>query len=345
LECKDAGENHNVNEEKSDMLFDLEPCSRAGRRIALDEEKTEEPWLQPVWKDNAGQFHFAKFGLLYRTFAKTLIHENVFWYVGQHDVPHWCTYVCGEYSSGIYYQDRLRHFIRNGFPTPQAGGTMEESRTLSCGRKVYRVLIFCDDLYLCPKCATYHPHTRGLPEFEWLRHDDTIDHAAIRSLIERRRAVPEFQLKPCGRSDCAETRKRTLERMKDDEDLKSRVNALDELIKREKTVKDAFPIRRPARAGFVYAIRADAYVKIGVASNVQNRILALRTGLPFDVTIINTWKHGNATYVERALHRRFKSSRCSGEWFRLREDEIQLLRQTRHIDELISDEDRAAAKL
>jgi len=124
--------------------------------------------------------------------------------------------------------------------------------------------------------------------------------------------------------------------MKQEEDVKSRVNALNALLKR-RTTTNAFPIRRAARAGFVYAIKADVYVKIGVATDVQSRVLALRTGLPFEITIINTWKHSNATRAERALHRRFETARCSGEWFRLSDDDIDLLRRTKYVDELISD--------
>jgi Meiotically up-regulated gene 113 len=328
----DSSKNENVTE-KSGELFPREFCIRPTtivRSVATQED--EQPWLQPVWRDHTGEFYHAEFGLLYRTFARTLIHENVFWYVGQHRVS--LTNPCGEYSSGFHFEDQLRHFIRDGFPEAQGAGTMELSETLTSGRKIYRVIIFCDDLYLCPKCGRYQPYRRWLPDFEWLRYDGTIDHDAIRNLIERRRSVPEFYLKPCGRSDCAELRKRTLDSMKEEEDSRSRVNALNALIKRDLTISNAFPIRRSAQAGFVYAIKADAYVKIGVAADVKNRILALRTGLPFEITIINTWKRSDATHAERALHRRFKSSRCSGEWFRLSDEDIQVLRRTERLEDL-----------
>jgi len=58
-------------------------------------------------------------------------------------------------------------------------------------------------------------------------------------------------------------------------------------------------------------------VKIGIAKNPAWRVKALQTGNPFSLSL---WYHfavpkQEAARIERSLHRKFRYSRESGEWF------------------------------
>lgn len=58
----------------------------------------------------------------------------------------------------------------------------------------------------------------------------------------------------------------------------------------------------------------NAFIKIGYASNVKNRLAALQTGAPQGVKLLAAMPGDHK--VERALHERFAGLRGHGEWFR-----------------------------
>lgn len=69
----------------------------------------------------------------------------------------------------------------------------------------------------------------------------------------------------------------------------------------------------------LYLVRADDYVKIGVASDVYRRVNGMRAGCPFPMSIISvrTLPRVLAYQVERRVHQHFADSRVHGEWFQL----------------------------
>src|SRR5262245_27339003 len=104
--------------------------------------------------------------------------------------------------------------------------------------EIYQVTIFCDDLFICPRCAWYHPHRRT-PEYDcpWLfDRDSRIDHEMLQRTIDTRRHAPEFILRKCERQRCAEVRQRVIESMKARDDAEARTAAFNaELSKRQLT--------------------------------------------------------------------------------------------------------------
>jgi len=75
--------------------------------------------------------------------------------------------------------------------------------------------------------------------------------------------------------------------------------------------------------------------KIGIASNVKNRLGQMRTHNIASLSIFGTWWFGTgneARQVERYLHAALRKHRVRGEWFRIKPDDALEL-----IDRLIVD--------
>lgn len=92
------------------------------------------------------------------------------------------------------------------------------------------------------------------------------------------------------------------------------------------------PVNLPAnQKNCVYFVVAElahkTLVKIGFASNMGRRMIALQIGSPVPLRIEYT--HPGGRELERALHYRFKHYRSHGEWFEFTEDikaEIGMMR-------------------
>lgn len=70
---------------------------------------------------------------------------------------------------------------------------------------------------------------------------------------------------------------------------------------------------RPHSSSFVYFIKSQAAIKIGVSYNPKKRLKAIQTGHADRLELI-AWCGGDET-VEREYHRRFAAHRLHGEWF------------------------------
>lgn len=84
-------------------------------------------------------------------------------------------------------------------------------------------------------------------------------------------------------------------------------------------VKNGRGYQRIKRQGFVYFIACRRCVKIGYATDVAERILALQTANPFKLTLL-AMVPVRGQRGERLLHKRFRKYRVRGggtEWFRL----------------------------
>ena len=68
---------------------------------------------------------------------------------------------------------------------------------------------------------------------------------------------------------------------------------------------------------FLYLIKCQQFVKIGVANHVESRLAQLSTGNPFPLEVLAVYGFDDAEIAERAIHQRFANSRKRGEWFDL----------------------------
>lgn len=93
---------------------------------------------------------------------------------------------------------------------------------------------------------------------------------------------------------------------------------------------DAYEERR--KAHYVYFLRIGSRVKIGTTTNVDERIAALKTGMPGKPVLSYVAKGGRQ--LEASLHRKFAADRIHGEWFRFSEAIKQWIRDDKAVRKL-----------
>jgi len=84
----------------------------------------------------------------------------------------------------------------------------------------------------------------------------------------------------------------------------------------------------------LYAIQAGegGPIKIGVTTSMKARLKALQTGNAIALVVIGVIESPSAPQLERGIHRRLKSERWIGEWFKPSERTLLVLRQHELID-------------
>lgn len=82
---------------------------------------------------------------------------------------------------------------------------------------------------------------------------------------------------------------------------------------------------RPDERGFVYVMVCEGFVKIGVATNIEDRLTTLQIGNPFEIKIIKAWRTTDPGQLEDRLHAILERYRVRGEWFKIPEEELEKL--------------------
>lgn len=78
-------------------------------------------------------------------------------------------------------------------------------------------------------------------------------------------------------------------------------------------------------SGFLYFIGINEYVKVGITTDLQQRLSCIQTGSPYEVKLLNhVFVGGNVRDVETSIHAYLKQEgkHVRGEWFNLNMDEI-----------------------
>lgn len=75
----------------------------------------------------------------------------------------------------------------------------------------------------------------------------------------------------------------------------------------------------------IYLIRQDQsdFYKIGITSNIKQRIKSIQTGCPNRVEVLATFESKYARNIEGFLHRVWHHLNTNGEWFQLGKDELK----------------------
>lgn len=89
-------------------------------------------------------------------------------------------------------------------------------------------------------------------------------------------------------------------------------------------------IPTPKQTGHVYLLlsTSDGLVKIGMSTNVSERIKWLKKGLPFEVECLYQIPTNDIRGLEKKLHECFSEKRSHGEWFKLTPDDIKWIIET-----------------
>ena len=92
---------------------------------------------------------------------------------------------------------------------------------------------------------------------------------------------------------------------------------------------------------FVYFITDGWYIKIGVANNVEKRLLQLQTGNAHNLLVLLRvpFTDSYAAYrAEKEFHREYSEKRLVGEWFDIANDPLFILYFFRQKEEYMTDE-------
>jgi len=81
-----------------------------------------------------------------------------------------------------------------------------------------------------------------------------------------------------------------------------------------------------AAVGYVYLMRVGEYHKIGSSADPYTRLAHLASG-PLAPEVVHRIASRDRFKVENALQRRFAASRVRGEWFRLNDAEVAMIRK------------------
>lgn len=68
----------------------------------------------------------------------------------------------------------------------------------------------------------------------------------------------------------------------------------------------------------VYVVKGGwKHIKIGISTNVPERLRGIQTGCPFPVKLLSQWRTPHARKVEKAAHDALVKYRSAGEWFNI----------------------------
>jgi hypothetical protein len=80
--------------------------------------------------------------------------------------------------------------------------------------------------------------------------------------------------------------------------------------------------------GYIYLVRAimpDTYYKIGLSKNSKSRISTMGVKLPFPIEVTHTFPTDDMRQSEKTLHDRFAHKRVNGEWFELKQADVDYI--------------------
>lgn len=100
---------------------------------------------------------------------------------------------------------------------------------------------------------------------------------------------------------------------------------LDQLMFSCKAPRTSISRRLPtiATPGFVYLLRSEYGFKIGKTVSMKSRTRLFEVKLPFRFSVEHFAYFDNYTEAERSLHDHFRSQRLEGEWFDLKQADIE----------------------
>lgn len=81
--------------------------------------------------------------------------------------------------------------------------------------------------------------------------------------------------------------------------------------------------KEPCDLYFIESQCQEKFIKIGIASNIFERLSKLQVSSPYELKLLKLVK--DAAHLEREIHREFSSSRVRGEWFRRSPELLELI--------------------
>lgn len=79
--------------------------------------------------------------------------------------------------------------------------------------------------------------------------------------------------------------------------------------------------------GYIYVIQSNSLYKIGRAKHLQSRMKTYRSENPFGVEVVLQKEVDDYIGEETKLLRKFKNKKYRGEWFRLKQEDLEWIKQ------------------
>lgn len=76
---------------------------------------------------------------------------------------------------------------------------------------------------------------------------------------------------------------------------------------------------------YLYVLTDGDFCKIGVASNIEQRVETIKKLNPRDITVLKLKKLDNAYTYEKSMHKKFANKLVYGEWFKLNKADIDFI--------------------
>ena len=84
-------------------------------------------------------------------------------------------------------------------------------------------------------------------------------------------------------------------------------------------------------SGCIYFLGREECVKIGKTKNIDGRVEALKSYVPFKAELLHSIRSKNVIQDEKKFHKIFAEKRINGEWFKLEEKDIQKIKEIQEI--------------
>jgi len=79
--------------------------------------------------------------------------------------------------------------------------------------------------------------------------------------------------------------------------------------------------------GFIYVVKVGKHYKIGRAKNLENRVASYETANAGKVELVFSKEVKDYDKIEIELHQIFEENRVKGEWFKLSEKDIEMIKE------------------
>jgi len=87
-------------------------------------------------------------------------------------------------------------------------------------------------------------------------------------------------------------------------------------------------------SSFIYVIRCESFVKIGIAENVEYRLSIMQVGNPFELSLLKKFPSHEPKRDEAWLHNKYIRYHVRGEWFQLPPDILANLLDMKDLEEM-----------
>ena len=94
-------------------------------------------------------------------------------------------------------------------------------------------------------------------------------------------------------------------------------------------------LRRHKPSTFLYCVRCNEFIKIGITSDVSGRITLLQIGNPYKLRLLASWAVEDAIVQEERLHGILGRWYERGEWFKAPDDVVRKLVECKSLDDFM----------